>query len=261
MFTVNAVEVQRHKIRGPVGYDVVGNPTIIDGVASGLSLSNYVRATQNKPITQVIEYNIKFTTSTLGTVRKLCGQEGGYAGVAIRANGAMDYGVAVSSTHNYAFDQCVVQANTIYTVNIIFDNGLITCKLYDEHNQLLSSQSITTSHTSEYSYPLAFGRGGGSRFFNGSIDMNSTYIKVNGQLWFYQPMETKYIVKDDKLVWADPRIYIDDNGTKTYATQHIAPVPAGYTFGTTTTPGVGYVDMRTQVFTPAPEGSIIGRDE
>ena len=65
------------------------------------------------------------------------------------------------------------------------------------------------------------------------IDLKETYIKVNGQLWFYG---------------------------KNYATQNIAPVPANYTYGSTTTPSIGYVDMRTQEFMAAPEGATYNWD-
>ncbi|MBQ8032567.1 MAG: hypothetical protein IJ266_01215, partial [Elusimicrobiaceae bacterium] len=121
-------------------------------------------------------------------------------------------------------------------------------------------QTILATDSVVLSDNLGIGRSSQSTF-TGSINLNETYIKINGKLWFYQPAPTKYIVKDDKLVWADPRIYIEDSGTKTYATQNIAPVPAGYTYGNTTTPSIGYVDMRTQQFTAAPSGATIERDE
>jgi hypothetical protein len=72
------------------------------------------------------------------------------------------------------------------------------------------------------------------KWVGAKVDLKQTYIKLNGQLWFYG---------------------------KNYATQNISPVPANYTYGTTTTSAIGYVDMRTQAFTPAPSGATIGRDE
>lgn len=50
-------------------------------------------------------------------------------------------------------------------------------------------------------------------------------------------------------------------GAKNYATPTMAPVPAGYTYGTTTTTAIGYVDIPTQAFTAAPAGSTLGKDE
>ena len=70
--------------------------------------------------------------------------------------------------------------------------------------------------------------------FTGSIDLKETYVKANGALWFYG---------------------------KNYASQNIAPVPSGYTYGTTTTSAIGFVDMRTQVFTAAPTGATLAREE
>ena len=46
--------------------------------------------------------------------------------------------------------------------------------------------------------------GSGSGQANGFIDLNATYIKVNGKLWFWQPRETERIVVNGVQVWQKP---------------------------------------------------------
>ena len=63
--------------------------------------------------------------------------------------------------------------------------------------------------------------------------LNKSYIKMNDQLWFYG---------------------------KNYASANIAPVPSGFSYGNITTNAIGFVDMRTQEFTAAPNGTVLKLD-
>jgi hypothetical protein len=53
-----------------------------------------------------------------------------------------------------------------------------------------------------------------------TLGLSATYTK--------NIQKPNYVIRNGKLVWADPHIYIDDNGTKTYASANIAPVPSEY---------------------------------
>ena len=124
--------------------------------------------------------------------------------------------------------------------------------------------TVTGSYDRDYlqsSRVISLGRflGQYARPFSGSIDLNFTYIKVNGKLWFFRPV-TNYLVKDNKLVWCDQDLYLNDSGTITLASQDTAPVPSGFTYGSTTTTDVGLVDIPSQVFTAKP-GATIGKGE
>lgn len=272
MITVNAVELQKHQLKGPVGYTVVGSPTITDGVASGFTSSNSIKIAYNP--TAFFDNSYEFVVKCLYNSNP-SGDEP-YA-LSWRVNGmhlgiGAGVGVFRFGFGNVGGSKLEVVSNIVPTLNTWYWlKGVIQNKVASFYYST-DGENYTLVGTNDFSDKtpietidngmLCIGSYGDSYgVMPGSVDLNATYIKVNGKLLYYQPAPTKYIVKDGKLVWADPRIYIDDNGIKTYATQNIAPVPAGYTFGTTTTPSIGYVDMRTQQFTAAPSGATIGRDE
>ena len=278
-FGVCPVEVQKHQFRGPVGYEVVGSPTIVDGVVSGFSSSDYLTIPSfnpgNNPWEIVLcintpqesdmnSWQIAFGTKNANQkcVRIISGVTEGskhFQVIFTGPSGQIGYIGTKTTTP--------IQPNTKTWIKTIFNGSVykvytsLNGSDYTEVSKSVTSSVSISSDNSEYCFGQGLSSSYASLPYKGSIDLNETYIKVNGKLWFYQPADTKYIVKDGKLVWADPRIYIDDNGTITYATQNIAPVPAGFTFGTTTTPSIGYVDMRTQEFTSAPQGATIGREE
>ena len=272
MLTVNGTELQTHQLKGPVGYTVVGSPTIIDGVASGFdnNPATYIKVDTRINFDQDFDIAIYFTMPSFGRNFSLISKGGNRIGglqllfpynnvhrfYLYNSDGSQAYYYSLSG-YTLAFD-----TSYIYHIQRVGDQYTWTLKDSTD-TQTLLTHTDTATVTFDTCAP-AFGANVTSSTytpFDGSINFNKTYIKVNGKLWFYQPADTKYIVKDGKLVWADPLIYIEDSGTKTYATQNIAPVPAGYTYGTTTTPSIGYVDMRTQQFTAAPTGATIGREE
>ena len=62
------VEVKKHQLMGTVGYTKVGNPTIVDGVASGFSSNDYLSVsapanTLNNNFDIIIKYNEIPTTA------------------------------------------------------------------------------------------------------------------------------------------------------------------------------------------------------
>lgn len=450
--TVNGspVEVKKHQLIGPVGYTKVGSPSIVDGVASGFSATNYVFANSVLDTSQDFEIFTQLKSGvweyTFNTIfRNTYGTNPGNVGFVIGIDGA-SYKIQTfirDSNGNHIADgglgKTTFQTNTDYIIR--FEQKGYTVNLYSSSDYgetwVLENAWTLSSKIRNSGQGVSFGGGNHSltnQYFPGEIDLNQTYIKVNDKLWFYQPADTKYIVKDGKLVWADPRIslsgpvnyevvgsptivdgvasgfsssdylqlssgipnlneqsslevmikitmpeetwssstficgnrtsnadihiildsvrrlfmYIYDNTSsqrmfqyiwagnvlnpgstawirykiengiftsglsvdktnwaevsldlpegftytknvvpilnfaatgsidlketyikvnnelwfygKNYATQNIAPVPAGYTFGTTTTPSIGYVDMRTQAFTAAPTEATIGRE-
>ena len=265
-FGLCPVEVQKHQLRGPVGYTVVGSPTISEGIASGFSASDYC-AVSSAFIDSGVDFElcVTFTVNTIQN-RPILGVTNAYSNqrpmLSLTSSGdIVRFKIANGLT---LIADCHISAGVKYKAIVSRFGTTYTLNLYSGET-LLDTQTLTSEtligNGASNTFAVGCDKSTHNAGFPGSIDLNETYIKVNGKLWFYQPADTKYIVKDGKLVWADPLIYIEDNGTKTYATQHIAPVPAGYTFGTTTTPSIGYVDMRTQQFTAAPQGATIGREE
>lgn len=215
MLTVNAMQVQKHQIRGPVGYTKVGSPTIVDGIASGFSSSDYLTLNESPSYTtsDSCEWNIKFTvtdTSITAWMFAFMGPSGIMCGCYRTNNRVYTY-----FTNNLTRDiSYQFSNNTTYIYNMTKQsNGDYTISLKSASGSVLAS--VSGSGWSENITYLS--RKIGIAFTTGNpdlIDLNETYIKVNGKLWFYQPAPTKYVVKDDKLVFADSGLYL--TGTNNY---------------------------------------------
>lgn len=237
-------------LSGPVNYTVVGSPTIVDGVVSGFTTTDYITTQSTPQDTDVRNYElftkIKINSIPTSTEFIMCYEAGSREGISIINDGRIRFQTsrAIGTTGEPSIyssacsvgDEVLIhtyyKGNNIWVLEISKDNGVTwetnTLTVTSELSEMNTSRVITIGGSPFYS------SGYKSPFASGSIDLNNTYIKINDQLWFYG---------------------------KNYATQNIAPVPSGYTFGTTTTSSIGYVDMRTQTFYSAPQGAIIGRDE
>lgn len=212
-FGLCPVEVQKHQLKGPVGYTVVGSPTIVDGIASGFSGSNYIRTSSKAPSNFPKEITATFNwTSYANDGRRVVGWNNGSVSVSgshyISISGFDAEGNYSSLNGSTYFDY-----NTWYTVKVLMETNKTSVYVKSGNDWVLDFSADVGFVIPDRN--ITFGHSSSSDFFQGSIDLNGTYIKVNGKLWFYQPAPTKYIVKDGKLVWADPRIYLDNRGTTT----------------------------------------------
>lgn len=226
-------------LTGPVNYEVVGSPTITDGVASGFSGSDYLTLNNDIAANQSFYFKVKFTTSGSTSVYKAILGSRQTRLLTLAQSSSKKLALQIGDTGSaYAaeiFGITTLVPNKQYTAIIDYDKT--NFKLYLSENGEDFTEEGTAAYVLQDDITINIGRNWSSSSsfsFGGSIDLKETYIKVNDQLWFYG---------------------------KNYATQNIAPVPAGYTYGNTTTSAIGYVDMRTQQFTAAPTGATIGRDE
>lgn len=238
-------------LSGAVNYELEGNPTVIDGVASNFSAGNYLKTNATYPSAiSSFEMSVTFTTpSALWSgntyiTAHFSNPPGGsnlIGGFVLSSGGSLNVFLFRRSDDSFdSFDTTGYDfrnhLNATYTATISTDMSTVILNVYDsEGNSIYSNTYQNQDLAASFTAPVYFGSWAGySKGYAGSIDMKRTYIKVNGQLWFYG---------------------------KNYATQNIAPVPANYTYGTTTTSAIGYVDMRTQTFTAAPEGTIFYEEE
>lgn len=252
------IEVKHINYGTSVGYTKVGSPTISNGVVSNCSSSSYLTIPAFGTTVNSLSIQLTITMdSTLSTFRTLA-----YIGNMIFEfygnnshafrfaytddNGTRQYKVVGSSRAELGVPQII---------SVDYSNGEGTIVVTQNGNTLSSNTYSMTAPRADLVNQLGYYW---QPLTDGSINLNETYIKVNGNLWFYRPA-TNYLIKDGKLIWADGNVFIDDNGTKTYASANIAPVPSGFTYGTTTTSDVGWVDMRTQAFTAVP-GATWGKD-
>ena len=233
----------RLALSGPVNYGIVGSPTIVDNIITQANASNYVNITSaDIPYTQYWEFvtyvqlgvltHSAYGISNVNDVNGKARWQIGTNGTRLRFIAAYDNGWAVDITCPTNFS-----ANDWIYIKLNFTSTTRTFALYSSVDGVNWTNEATVS-------PQVYEDGTGNilRLMNDphlypaflSMDLNKTYIKTDESLWFYG---------------------------KNYATSNIAPVPAGFTYGTTTTPSIGYVDMRTQTFTASPEGATIGKDE
>lgn len=175
-----------------VGYTVVGSPTITDGVVSGFSNSNYLQINSGISVGQNFEIYTKFTTgASLSSNQELiAGKKSSdlYLRIFIQ-NGATLFTSArvvgaSSISHNqtsYSF-----QTNTTYFVKVKYDGAnKLDVFIYDNTGQQVKTNSFTLSNQINTFNSLLIGTvGTPSSVWGGSIDLNETYIKVNGKLWF-----------------------------------------------------------------------------
>lgn len=185
--TVGALVSQSPSVsgkNGPVKYIVVGSPTIVDGVVSNMDTSNYLVLDTDIDTTAVntLEVQVKFTTGSAfnhsfeGIFGSACGTFGFYIsddgvlhGVYVDAQGTHDNVIAVGIQPNTQYwAKIVLEANSAI-LSISYDGFHWVDTLYnvDDQNQIVGTYFMYAT------YP-----------FSGSIDLNSTYIKLNGEAWF-----------------------------------------------------------------------------
>lgn len=216
-------------LSGPVGYTKVGNPTIVDNVASGFSSGNYIQLSESIPN---LDINSKFEM-----ILKL--KFNGFNQAIFGGSNTYNIYISIDSSKRlYAYVYDNTNDNRIYTyiwssalddtsywIKYLIENGKLSIAISNDNtNWYSSSIDLPQNFTYTLNSVLNFKSG-----FQGSIDLKETYIKVNDKLWFYG---------------------------KNYTSENYAPVPAGLNYNNTTTPSIGYVNTQTQEFTPAPTDGI-----
>lgn len=214
-FGICPIEVKKHQLMGPVGYTVTGSPTITDGVLSGTGSSNYCSVNVNVPSFNTLEVimRAKFTgTINSSAYMQLWAFGGGVSQRRITNNftTASDGGTRLFSSEgvivnipNTDFD-----LNT-YALDFYYTRIRVTKNTDDYTYELGVSADGTTWMTKSVNYTSNICTGffylcrnsSGSSGGNVYCDLNNTYIKVNGKLWFWQPRETEKIVVNGVQVW------------------------------------------------------------
>ncbi len=176
-----------------VGYTVVGSPTITDGVISGIDLSNYAITSQAMDQPDYFEEVCEFTmpNSWVGTSSiKTLLVNGNARGLDIYnpSPGVFFLHCYLRFTDNtdggYWINNVGLQAGQTYTGKLIRNNDTeyvlelwqngskIQEKVINETKKMLNNSAIFIGSSSSTSY------------FEGSINLNNTYIKENGVPWF-----------------------------------------------------------------------------
>ncbi len=266
---VEIMHIVRNKAQ--VGYSTVGSPAIVNGIytktADDSTNRVIIKDTVTWPQATNVEFIIKFKHTGDFSRQNLFRRQRWFH-LNVESSGTLRLLKYYTSSDYYTITgNTVLENDTWYWVKVVYNTSSTT--MYLSTDGVTYTQEATGSSSSYYSdrnytaligsYAMPGESGDGSYNFAGQIDLNETYMKLNNSLWFWGT-DTNYLIKDGKLIWADSGLYIEENGVKTYATQNLAPVPSGFTFGNTTTSDVGLVDMTTQTFTAHP-GATWGKEE
>lgn len=199
-----------HSARGSVGYTIVGSPTIVDGVVSDFTTTDYITTQSAPQDTDVRNYELftKIRINSIPTVTEfiMCYEAGSREGISIINGGRIRFQTSravgtsgepsIYSSACSAGDEVLIhtyyKGNNIWVLEISKDNGTTwetnTLTVTQKLSEMNTSRVITIGGSQFYSGAYK------SPFVSGSIDLKRTYIKVNGQPWFgICPIEVKKI--------------------------------------------------------------------
>ena len=172
----------KYNLQAVVGYTVVGSPTITDGVVTDLSSSNYLKIDQSYTLTQNdnIEFYTRFKVDVLTGNKELfgIGSIWGAPILSVYNDYISGYGGSLSDAQER------ITTDTYYRVKLKANNGIWQVFLYDDNNNLIGTKSNNSTFTDRTGSFLVGATYGTSNPAVNSIDMNSTYIKINNKLWF-----------------------------------------------------------------------------
>lgn len=213
--TVNEVYYNKN-----CGYTVVGSPTINNGIVSGFSENDYLSLPSNPSYnaSDAFEWNIKFTTPTEFTTSWLLNIATSSidCGIYYAANKNIFIPIASGSAYG-EITSTNLQENTTYIVNVVKQSdGNVVSTLKDANGQVIKQQTKNIGEVSLSYSTHKFGTSA-SLAFSGSIDLNNTYIKVNGITFFNGKdvnfsNQNNYIINNGNLVWANPNLWLQGDG-------------------------------------------------
>ena len=217
---------------------VVGTPTIVDGVVSGFSSGNYLKLTETfNPTSNPWEWNFKLNigtdvsaspyllgcTNASGSWGALFGINGGKFSCWLSSNGTS------WNIKEKGQGATTVLAGETYYVKFGWTGSEYYIDLSTngiDYTRDYTLTSTAATHSSAFNVGTTWNL---STTFNGSIDLNESYIKINGEYWWKgmeldQYKEIKRLYKYDK-----PRYFKDvyEDWTQPVLTSNNMPVEDG----------------------------------
>lgn len=183
------------KIKGPVNYTVVGNPTITDNVVSGFSSSDYLRLNIiNNDIIKA-NYLTNFEFQVKAILPNSFDKEqqiiyvpyrGVLSGFTIRENGKIRW-YAMGGINVITSSTTFTGGTTIWIKGTVKNSVATLYSSIDGINWINEGSVTFTNFEYTALIPVRIGVDGQTTpgsIFNGSIDLNETYIKINDVAWF-----------------------------------------------------------------------------
>lgn len=210
---------------GEVGYDVVGSPTIVDGIATCDGDNYFVLTSAFSPVNYTISEAVFRITPTTVTgegyffCSRIDNTDGGRFGLRVGIfNSTLRLTVGDTLNWNNQLNgiTTLVAGNTY---DVMYKREGNTTKLYLKINGEWNEEISTTRTPNNFTVTclgawVGTGTAAKDYVFKGSIDLNNTYIKVDGNLWFGNQTqlvgcnESVYL-KGDGNSWIDTEIYGD----------------------------------------------------
>lgn len=214
---------------------IYGNPTISSGVASGFSEGNYLQVLNGKQDNNT-EYVVKFTTgsTTKSTAQDiLCAENFFTLEIASNTWGVITYNWETASSTTLF----TASANTTYWVKILVNGKTKTFSYSTDGENYTQAASFTDNDIDITDiYQLRIGNHSLNRLlyqraFLGSVDLNETYINVNGARFWNGMDYKKYYPIGGNITdgqWTRNDIAVFDgitlsNGTRTYTVNNFLP--------------------------------------
>ena len=181
-----------------IGYTVTGSPVISDGIASGFSTDDYCDLAKTFHLVNdnvnTIEIATKITTGTIGTAQGILGN-GTYGNSALgffMTNAGkptlMIYYYNGTSYLNLQNNSSVVcEENSVYYLKgvINIETGTNSLSVSTDNTNWITTTKTPSNYANmanaNYRYRIGKTQSG---VFSGSIDLNNTYIKLNGITFF-----------------------------------------------------------------------------
>lgn len=187
-------------------YNVVGSPVVVDGVASGFSGSSYIQIPNAfKPANESWEFVFKVTTPSSWTQQRFFGSVGNYyktIGGEFKAEG--NFGVGITSNGS-SWDVCwmwttsILQVNTTYWIKVSFTGTQYKLELSTDGVEytLENSKDSTALLYQKDDSIINIGYMGTetAKYFQGSVDLNESYIKIGSKYVWGKNAESFITVK------------------------------------------------------------------
>ena len=171
-------------------FNTVGSPQIVSGVVSNFSSSNYITLKNTFDSSKPWEMVFKFNLNVIDSLSKilLCHNSSGLIKLTIY-EGKVEFGVS-TTTSDWSIGQIVgkqiLQPYKDYWVKAEFTGT--SYNVYTSEDGIIYNLDGTIESSESFVMPnqLLVGNGGWqmNEVFTGVIDLNETYIKVDGEMWW-----------------------------------------------------------------------------
>lgn len=196
--TVTTPNYTIEKVTGPTKYTKVGNPTINNGVVSGFSANDYITTSSVFPFNTASNWTIVIKCTTVP-------RETGNTQQRILSSGGIFLRILGSSWNLYLNEQQPWGGNISDSPFVKLERDGDTLHWYTSGDGVSWSEKTSVTATGLLDEVVKFGGSGSTASWDGSLDLNETYIKVNNQMWFGSQVQ---------LTSANPDIYLESSGTQ-----------------------------------------------